>query len=55
MNRSLIPILLVVASTQTYALSITDLPTISALEPSTISLLAAGIVALSIARHRAAK
>lgn len=54
MKRSLISLLLVVASTQALAQSI-SLPTTSVPEPSTISLLAAGIIALGIARRRAVK
>lgn len=55
MSRSLIPIFLVVASTQAFAVTANGLPTTSIPEPSTISLLAAGIIALSVARRRAAK
>lgn len=55
MNRSLISIFLMVASTQVLAEPLKYLPSISVPEPSIVSLLAAGIIALGIARRRAAK
>ena len=53
MKHSLLALTLVVAATQSFALSVS--PSVSVPEPSTLSLLAAGIVALGLARRRAVK
>lgn len=55
MKYSLVSILLVVASPGLLAQPLIHLPSVPAPEPSSASLLVIGIVALGLARRRAAK
>lgn len=55
MQRALLATLTLIAATTAFAQSLNPLPSILVPEPSTLSLLAAGAVALGLARRRAGK